>query len=1309
MKILQSEGRSYTSIQDKKLKRGVLGVRHAYQVPEELVKDGTVSPADLATYIGKEPALALRQTISCLDKTIKKPHRLGAYSSDVYVQRVKLAEALRTRLFKKFEETIRKNKGQHGIDMPRQSWDWKAHPYAVSDVIVSDPTRDKNWEMLKRIEKKEARDHDADRWKGRWYKAFTQSGDQTDLNWDTVAKNIDDHLWSQEIMINGKMRLKEKKPTEKGLIHARGETISNSSSDPRAPRNPLKAMNWTSVEENHYFHENASIAKDIREGVIQLLDAGDRVHKNFHGSIIYDHFGHLQDRTEPKGLDMKNLWNLHNHVRHYYQQLLKSERFKRACREYDADHIRKILPRDNAHLLRIFKGRDENADLSNLIRLGKLIVHASDLPHETTKEKTQDLFQKRLDYFASSDGQSEIKRNESFNRVWRNSVSLTSVSLSTWLDPNYNIDGDIFSDSRRKVINDLNGNNFRNHAKVILGQERSKLLIDGNDADDKETAWSLLSIAAELRNRVNHFATKDWLVDIVKDGIVKPKENPRVLFNNRGNGVVSEAPMTRLMKLLNFDLELNAKSLADKLNQIKATAFLNKGQLDKIKESCSHLGLAPVPIPNFTKMARQLRNLVNYNPKDGPALVPELGELGAGFKDEKYSETFLFKSNLLRLIYTSHFSEWLNRIDQNIFEDVISDVCTAQKYRRQRFNKESRKFYAVVSDMVEDLQLESCTDLVSLISELTAQMAREERLNQSYSPNQEKQSQVSNLIDKFKLELFGHLFARFLRDHNLSWLAKFKLTTEPVNDATPIAPGDITRNDGFEPEQWHANFYAWLYLLPTDKVALLKNQFEKTEVLEGKGSTSEGREDRSQDINTLGRLMALYVSVYDTGFSGTEPIVPEDRTQLFYQKTETFKRVFDNDDHSITLAGSHRGLRRLRQFGHLKVLSGIFEKHAITDTEVDLFCKLAKPENNQAIIEAVTNRAAKRKKVLGNIEQYKNPALKSDERESLKTEIIAQAQKYKEAAEKMAIHDFAIRAGRLQDQARLGHLLMSIIGRLLDYTLLWERDSQYAYLGMLARQIGIENLKIQKQSGDASEIGLDLTNMQQNITFLALWRAGHGFALPKPPAIRELLDNDRGPIFDRYFGTSQTENPRDVASNEDHIRNKEQRRKTAFSWGKAKIRNDFAHYNVLREQWNRNKDDKDSRSRIDLTYLINATRSLVAYDRKLKNAVSKSIEKILLDENLTIEWTLKEDRLKKAQILPQIETHLAMARKIGDADLRFVLPQASPRFTSMAQALFKVSNSGNLGEFDEGRARYPGKLFSNVQDMGLEMPRNFDR
>ena len=78
-------------------------------------------------------------------------------------------------------------------------------------------------------------------------------------------------------------------------------------------------------------------------------------------------------------------------------------------------------------------------------------------------------------------------------------------------------------------------------------------------------------------------------------------------------------------------------------------------------------------------------------------------------------------------------------------------------------------------------------------------------------------------------------------------------------------------------------------------------------------------------------------------------------------------------------------------------------------------------------------------------------------------------------------------------------------------------------------------------------------------------------------------------------------------------------KRPSFYSGRKRIRDDFAHFNML--NGNRHKN---------FNYLVNSVRSLLAYDRKMKNAVSESIAGILQDEGLIIQWTLHEGSPEKS-------------------------------------------------------------------------------
>jgi hypothetical protein len=194
-------------------------------------------------------------------------------------------------------------------------------------------------------------------------------------------------------------------------------------------------------------------------------------------------------------------------------------------------------------------------------------------------------------------------------------------------------------------------------------------------------------------------------------------------------------------------------------------------------------------------------------------------------------------------------------------------------------------------------------------------------------------------------------------------------------------------------------------------------------------------------------------------------------------------------------------------------------------------------------------------------------------------------------------------------------------------------------------------------------------------------------------------------LFDRHFGTSGIENQKDVEARERRkaagVEVKGPRRNQRnFELGKRQVRNDFAHFNVLAGGRAPN-----------LTYLTNAIRALLSYDRKLKNAVSKAVADIVLDDGLEILWEMIEDRLKKPTVLPKLETHLTMVKLKDGFDPRFALPQASVRYTSMVKALFDFSPGGyrelvmEEGEWTQrGKLGYPLELRDRIALHKIAIP-----
>lgn len=179
---------------------------------------------------------------------------------------------------------------------------------------------------------------------------------------------------------------------------------------------------------------------------------------------------------------------------------------------------------------------------------------------------------------------------------------------------------------------------------------------------------------------------------------------------------------------------------------------------------------------------------------------------------------------------------------------------------------------------------------------------------------------------------------------------------------------------------------------------------------------------------------------------------------------------------------------------------------------------------------------------------------------------------------------------RLADHARLHRLLMAVLGRLVDYAGLWERDLHFATLALLRLR--------EKRPGEVFDAkGLGFLRDGQIVD--ALRRLERSRDEDGKAVSRQLK---------RLFGDNFLDG------------------KT----GSVAIRNDLTHFNML----------QGGAARLDLTRLVDDTRRLMAYDWKLKNAVSKSVIELMAREGLELSWKMKEHRLSCAKVKARQAVHL---------------------------------------------------------------------
>ncbi|MFK7941806.1 MAG: type VI-A CRISPR-associated RNA-guided ribonuclease Cas13a, partial [Paracoccaceae bacterium] len=976
---LDAESRQET---ERTLRRGLRFVKDRRYELEEFRESEELAAEELPSYLMADPTLVLRQLIAVLDKVIKKPRTLHQFNADAYVDRAKLAAELWHRYSSALPPYLEEQAKEDGA--LQRMWNWKVHPYAKKENSGNNqslrrPTDGENPQndLTYHAIRKRAEDNGKVRgdFNGRWHEAFWSTTEFGQPDYEAIAERIWDHLRSQDVKITGKPREcvgddGSRGPTQRGLMLERGRAISTSTSDPRHARQKREErFSWSRVEEEWY------LKNDVAAKIWQQVtgDRNEAMFANTFGQILYSHLGAQEERDD--SLDTlpddqrRRTWALHNAVRRYYKKLATSERFRRALRAPSADELERLLPRNGQQLMDILRGRQndaavrkggksQGAEISELIRVGKLVVHASDVL--SSEPDLSAAFRKTPDHFATRAGQNEIKRNEAFARVWRNAMGLSQRTLRATVpdDFEHKEQDDVLSSagsSAVAVAKFFDVARYEKQMRLVFGdkalegfedQSRASIFIASSETDEEaivgkqEQLWALFTVARRLRNRTNHFCTKPRLVKLLTEGIATGADLSKLEnMGDRKNGRdISETAKKRFSDLLDADLALRGEALRTEMARIEFTKYVPQGLRTTLPEELGGKWLPNVLTPRFISVIQRAKSLQKFDLTKLDDLLKPLAGLDTIESGLSCQGPEHFKIGALRLLYANGFQRWLvqdlPRLE--IVEDFIKAVAKARLERVNAQIDDDDRAYKVASGLLEEIGISEIGNLDDFLKALTSNMAREERANETYRANRNKQQSITNSLERFRQDLFAGLFAAYLR--NKDFMELFDVS-KPIEAPEPLSEEEMPELEdwgNFEP--WHAQFYAWLYLVPVDDIAMLQQQFRKTAALDEK-SDVETNPQSAATLRDIDRLMSLYTKVHGAGFDGTEHLDEGHANGGFYQEAEAFADAYrdyadDFERQNAAFPGTRRGLRQIQRFGHATVVSKIFDKHKVTRGEL---------------------------------------------------------------------------------------------------------------------------------------------------------------------------------------------------------------------------------------------------------------------------------------------------------------------------------------------------------------------------------------
>jgi hypothetical protein len=1097
MLIIKPYGRSHTSDTD--------GTRH------RTLRLTAAQHVDVGieNFASQHPQLLLAQWISVIDKIACKP------GQDKETRRSKLPtktqRQLRGILGVAAWALLAQRLGSDATGL-HELWLAKIHPYGDGD------------DRPKFEPKAE----------GRWYGRFVDSIPPARVTAEIasgVAQKIDDHLHKGAFFRNTATHTHPD-----GVIAARAKSIAQNVHKKPSDK-LLEGAAWTPEDEDRYFATD--IAADIH-ALAKQEDTKTKGKKPLHGCrgpvgyLFYKHYARVFAvdgavlKREEAGKSQPGLLKLHDAAKSAYKNIF--ERQKLALKHF---------PQKRHMLLSLIGQKRGNRQLAALVRLGKVIHYEAasagtlDSPSNVTSSWPGDVADSR---YWTSDGQTDIKRNEALVRVWRSVIALAARTLKDWVDPDGMSDTDIFLKAGKDAADqNFTSDQFSRKVELLFGDRRS-LFLSLSEADKKAVVMLAIEGWAQLRHNSFHFQGRAGFVAALA----------------RSTKKLSATVPAHIVNLWHTDSAARVQRLKNTLRGVFADTYLDQPKLDQVFTTVETHNAGHSPMPRFRRMLKRAEDGWKGKDRLGLPAVPNRTELEA-------AHARLCQYTLLKLIYERAFPEWLDKATTDQLNGWIDRANAHRTAAAIRMNEKNQKTKPVART-IQFGRLEVGEKFGDFVSRMTAATATEFRVQRGYNSDAEKAQEQAVYLDELRCDVTAQGFAFYLQSMNFEWLLKMRHDAAPAHTradidrlastVTPVAATD-----------WQQMLYFLIHLVPVEEISKLLHQLRKWQILETKGAAEATPvQDRMGDVSAV---LGLYLDMHDAKADGGKKIAVPDAFKALFENEQDFKKLFENpDDISAHAYVPVRGLREMLRFGNLVPLKPVFDKYKITSANV------------AALLEAdktIAGSQAEREK-LHEAWVKEKPSFSSQQKDEYKTALAA-----------VVHHRQLASQARLTNHVRLHRLLVQVLGRLVDYSGLWERDVYFVTLALI--QLAGKNPS-------------DVFDNQ------GLLKLGEGQIVA---AVRGLTDANVKDQLKQYFGS--------IFDGDDI---------------KIDIRNNLAHLNML----------KTEQLPVNLTAQVNATRCLMGYDRKLKNAVSVSVMELLAREGVKLAWDPKNHDMTAARLVTGQADHL---------------------------------------------------------------------
>jgi len=634
----------------------------------------------------------------------------------------------------------------------------------------------------------------------------------------------------------------------------------------------------------------------------------------------------------------------------------------------------------------------------------------------------------------------------------------------------------------------------------------------------------------------------------------------------------SKETLNFITHLYETDFKNSHKYILKQLKGVGAENHLSHSQLYQIlsvltaDQNCDDL----VMLPKLARMLKRVNNVPEFK------TICALPEMPNAAQQEEFSDIRL-RYTLLKLLYNEGFGTWLqNHADWRSYADKAIQIANTKAHTMNDKNTPE----ILIAAKASKINLNACDKYMDVFYKLTQETAIEMQVQKGYQSNADESKEQAKHIENLKCDIVGLAFSDYLKEYKLAFLYKDQEALIKHQD-TKKSKLPVSLNpkqdilDRLEDTQKKSSqmLYAILHLMPVEIVADLKQQMIKYDIL------------KKQNSKEYHAILDLYLKMHDAKFTDNQNITnPKlDKFKAYYEGN-CFDKIFCNPNNPLSpQAVPHRGLREMLRHSDINKLDPIFTKYIITEAEYQEWQQL---DGQIASLQ-------KEKKTLHEKWVKSNRKLSEIDKKT-----------YDDLVKKISKHNELTKSLYLKDHRNLYKLLMSIMGRFVKFANHYERDLYFITLAKMSENVFLNDEYHLETSEKAQKDG---------VKGIKLYKRNFTEDNQQSNKLKQLFKEMNANKF-LSTGKEYFSNP-----NLDKLRSEIKLLMPNYDIA-SQIRDNIAHFNYLNDQTRNEK--------LSITSMVNDVRKLMAYDRKMKNAIPKAIQDLLKREGFTLKWEMEKHQLK---------------------------------------------------------------------------------